>query len=106
MEHRALQPQSEPELLGADLAPLALELAVWGIADPAEELAWLNKPPAAAYSQALELLLELGALDAQGKPTAHGRAMAELGVHPRLAHMVLAATSSGLAQPPVSLLRC
>jgi ATP-dependent helicase HrpB len=96
MEHRALQPQSEPELLGADLAPLALELAVWGIADPAEELAWLNKPPAAAYSQALELLLELGALDAQGKPTAHGKAMSELGMHPRLAHMVLAADKLGL----------
>ncbi|MFC5648523.1 ATP-dependent helicase HrpB [Paenibacillus solisilvae] len=95
-EHRALQPQSEPELLGADLAPLALELAVWGIADPAEELAWLNKPPAAAYSQAQELLHELGALDAKGKPTAHGRAMAELGMHPRLAHMVLTADKLGL----------
>ncbi|BBH19971.1 ATP-dependent helicase HrpB [Paenibacillus baekrokdamisoli] len=95
MEHRALIPQSEPELLSADLAPLALELAIWGIDDPAAELAWLNKPPAAAYTQALNLLRELDALDAQRHPTAHGRAMAELGMHPRLAHMVLEAIKLG-----------
>jgi HrpA-like RNA helicase len=93
-EHRQLQPQSDPELLGADLSPLALELAVWGIADPAE-LAWLDRPPAAAYAQALELLRALGALDEKGRPTAHGRAMAALGMHPRLAHMVLEADKLG-----------
>ncbi|WP_308639335.1 ATP-dependent helicase HrpB [Paenibacillus silvisoli] len=95
-EHRMLQPQSDPELLGADLAPLALELAVWGIEDPGEELAWLTKPPAAAYGQAVELLAELEALDAQGKPTAHGRDIAALGMHPRLGHMVLQAKKLGL----------
>ncbi|RAP76168.1 ATP-dependent helicase HrpB [Paenibacillus montanisoli] len=97
-EHRMLQPQSDPELLGADLAPLALELAVWGIADPGEELAWLTKPPAAAYAQAVELLAELEALDAQGKPTAHGREIAALGMHPRLGHMVLQAKKLGLGR--------
>lgn len=102
-EHRMLQPQSEPELLGADLAPLALELAIWGIADPFEELAWLTKPPAAAYAQALELLRELGALDPAGKPTAHGKAMAELGMHPRLAHMVLVAKPLGLGEAACEL---
>ncbi|AZN40945.1 ATP-dependent helicase HrpB [Paenibacillus albus] len=102
-EHRQLQPQSEPELLGADLAPLALELAIWGIADPFEELAWLTKPPAAAYSQAQELLRELGALDAGGKPTAHGKAMAELGMHPRLAHMVLEAKPLGQGEAACEL---
>ncbi|QYR19682.1 ATP-dependent helicase HrpB [Paenibacillus sp. sptzw28] len=93
-EHRQLQPQSDPELLGADLSPLALELAVWGITDPAE-LAWLDQPPAAAYTQALELLRALGALDEKGRPTAHGKAMTALGMHPRLAHMVLEADKLG-----------
>ncbi|SFS75332.1 ATP-dependent helicase HrpB [Paenibacillus sp. BC26] len=96
--HYQLQPQSDPELLGADLAPLALELAIWGISDPGEDLAWLTKPPAAAYSQAMELLRELEAIDADGKPTAHGREMAELGMHPRLAHMVLKAKKLGLGR--------
>jgi ATP-dependent helicase HrpB len=83
-----LVPHGTPEILDADLAPLALELAAWGVADPAE-LAWLDPPPAAAFAQARELLAELGALDAAGSITPHGRAMAELPLHPRLAHMLL-----------------
>ncbi|GGD67521.1 ATP-dependent helicase HrpB [Paenibacillus nasutitermitis] len=93
-EHRQLKPQSEPELLDADLAPLALELAVWGVTDPGD-LLWLDPPPAAAYGHAVELLCELAALDADNKPTRHGRAMAALGMHPRLAHMVLEADKLG-----------
>lgn len=94
-DHRQLQPESDPELLGSDLAPLALELAIWGIADPAE-LAWLTAPPAGAFAQACQLLRSLDALAADGKPTPHGAAMAALGMHPRLAHMVLAADGLGL----------
>ncbi|TYP77549.1 ATP-dependent helicase HrpB [Paenibacillus methanolicus] len=96
-QHRMLKAQSTPEIREADMAPLALELAAWGVADPAE-LLWLDVPPAAAYGQAVSLLVELGALDpAQpDKPTAHGRSMAELGMHPRLAHMVLKAEPLGL----------
>ncbi|MFC4103464.1 ATP-dependent helicase HrpB [Paenibacillus xanthanilyticus] len=96
-QHRILKPQSTPEIREADMAPLALELAAWGVADPAE-LHWLDAPPAAAYGQAVTLLVELGALHpAQpDKPTAHGRAMAELGMHPRLAHMILRAEPLGL----------
>jgi ATP-dependent helicase HrpB len=89
-EDAALQPHRPPEILEADLAPLALELAAWGVADPAE-LAWLDPPPAAAIAQARELLRELGALDAGGAVTAHGRAMSALPLHPRLAHMLLRA---------------
>ncbi|WP_213584393.1 ATP-dependent helicase HrpB [Paenibacillus sp. J2TS4] len=94
-DDRRLAPQSLPELLEADLAPLALELAVWGVADPLE-LRWLDAPPAAALAQARELLAQLGALSESGAVTPHGRRMAELGLHPRLAHMVLQAQELGL----------
>ncbi|WP_420127816.1 ATP-dependent helicase HrpB [Longimicrobium sp.] len=90
-----LVPHGTPEILDADLAPLALELAAWGVADPAE-LAWLDPPPAAAFSQARELLGELGALDGSGAVTVHGRRMAELPLHPRLAHMLLRGRELGL----------
>ena len=91
---RALSPQPSPEILEIDLAPLALELAAWGIADPAS-LALLDPPPPAALDQARELLRELGALDTANRITSHGRAMAELGLHPRLAHMLLIAKARG-----------
>ncbi|HYC65975.1 MAG TPA: ATP-dependent helicase HrpB, partial [Reyranellaceae bacterium] len=84
---RGLLPFTPPEILDADLAPLALELAVWG-ADAAT-LPWLTPPPAASLATARELLVELGALDGKGAVTAHGRAMARIGLHPRLAHLVL-----------------
>lgn len=87
-EDARLAPQTRPEILDADLAPLALELAGWGATDPAS-LAWLDPPPAAHYAQAVDLLQQLGALDAARRITAHGRAMLALGTHPRLAHMML-----------------
>jgi ATP-dependent helicase HrpB len=88
-EHRQLPPSSTPEIREADLAPLALELAVWGAPDPAA-LVWLDPPPAAAYQQARDLLVQLGALKGEGL-TPHGKRIAALGLHPRLAHMVLQA---------------
>ncbi len=91
---RALQPFTAPEILRADLAPLALELAVWGVADVGE-LAWLDPPPEAPLQQARSLLRQLGALDDLGRVTDHGRAIANLGLHPRLAHMVLAGAARG-----------
>ncbi|MEB3103697.1 ATP-dependent helicase HrpB [Ferviditalea candida] len=96
-EDRRLAPRSTPEILEADLAPLALELAAWGVVAPAE-LRWLDPPPAAAYQQARELLAQLGALDGSGALTPHGRRMAELGLHPRLAHMILKAIPLGLGE--------
>ena len=96
-EHARLAPVSTPEILEADLAGLALELAVWGVDDPGE-LAWLDPPPEAAWRQAKELLEMLGALDGGGRVTEHGRRMAALGVHPRLAHMMLAAAETGRAR--------
>ncbi|HYE51063.1 MAG TPA: ATP-dependent helicase HrpB [Azospirillaceae bacterium] len=92
---RALTPFTAPEILRADLAPLALELAAWGVQDAAE-LPWLDPPPDAALAQARTLLTQLEALDGGGRITAHGRRMASLGLHPRLAHMVLKGAELGL----------
>ncbi|PWK16462.1 ATP-dependent helicase HrpB [Tumebacillus permanentifrigoris] len=87
-EDQQLKLRSTPEIQEADLAPLALELATWGVTDPAD-LLWLDPPPASSYQQATTLLQQLGALDPSGQITPHGRQMAELGLHPRLAHMIL-----------------
>src|SRR6188508_953134 len=87
-QQRGLLPFTPPEILDADLAPLALELAAWGVAD-AGALPWLTPPPASALATARALLLDLGAIDSAGAITPHGRAMVRLGQHPRLAHLVL-----------------
>ena len=87
---RALAAAAPAEILETDLAPLALDLACWGT--EASALAWLDPPPPAHLAQGRELLTELGALDALGRATDAGRRMAELGLHPRLARMLLAAT--------------
>lgn len=94
-EDKVLGARRPPEILDADLAPLVLELALWGTADPGD-LSWLDTPPSGAVAQAKDLLIRLGALDAQGRITAHGRQMAELALHPRLAHMILKAVPLGL----------
>lgn len=101
-EDRHLAARTPPEMLEADLAPLALELAAWGAAAP-EELAWLDAPPPAPYARAVQLLRQLDALDAAGRITAHGRRMAALGLHPRLAHMLLRARELGLGAPACAL---
>ena len=101
-QQRALAPFAPPEIASADLAPLALELAAWGDADPAA-YALLDRPPAAAYAQALDLLTELEALDAGRRITAHGRALNALGLHPRLAHMMLKGEALGMGRTAAAL---
>ncbi len=91
---RQLASQALPEILDADLAPLRLQCADWGAAGR-EDLPWFTPPPDAAWRQATELLQELGALDAGGRITDHGRALARLPVHPRLAHMIVLAAAAG-----------
>jgi len=93
-ESEQLAPANTPEILAADLAGLVLELARWG-ATKAGDLQWLDAPPDAAYSQAQELLRELGALDGEGRITAHGHELLRLPLHPRLAHMVIRGKSLG-----------
>jgi ATP-dependent helicase HrpB len=77
-----------PEMLTADLAPLVLALARWGVADPGS-LAWLEPPPAAALSAARERLVKLDALDAEGRITEHGRKIAAFPMEPWQAAMLL-----------------
>ncbi|MEY2928363.1 MAG: hypothetical protein RL367_2840, partial [Pseudomonadota bacterium] len=86
-----------PEILEADLSPLLLDCAIWGESDPAK-LAWLDPPPPAALAEARQRLLALGALDEDGRPSAHGRAIARLPLPPRLAHMLVRAGAMGLAE--------
>jgi ATP-dependent helicase HrpB len=95
--HAGLSPHTPPEILHADLAPLALDLACWGAVD-ATSLAWLDPPPAAPLAQARDLLLKLDAIDAQARITAHGRTLQRLGMHPRLAHMLVNARDLGAAR--------
>lgn len=94
--------QTPAEVLEADLAPLALELANWGISDPSE-LRWLDMPPAASFAQARDLLKDLDALDRDGRISQHGRALARIGVHPRLAHMIVRGSTLGLRQPALQI---
>ncbi len=77
-------PPAEIEI--ADLSALALELALWGA--PPEDLPFLSPPNPGGFSEAQALLRMLGALDAAGHITEHGRKLAALPVHPRLAHML------------------
>ena len=91
---RALVAFERPEILETDLSRLALDLARWGARD-AESLSFLDRPPPAALAEARALLLRMGALDAAGALTAHGRAMGELPLPPRLAHMVLVGAARG-----------
>jgi ATP-dependent helicase HrpB len=99
---RGLLPFTPPEILDADLAPLALELALWGARE--KDLPWLTPPPTAALAAARSLLADLGAIDDASAITEHGRAMARLGQHPRLAHLVL--KGRALGQPRLAALLC
>ncbi len=93
-EHRRRPAQRPPEILSSDLAPLALELALWGLSE-ANDLRWLDPPPGPAWSRGVGLLQDLGALDATGTITALGRRMASLPAHPRLAAMLCRAPAAG-----------
>ena len=84
-----------PEILEADLSALTLDCARWGITDP-RSLAWIDPPPDAAVAEARARLSTLGAIDADGRPTPHGEAIARLPLPPRLGHMLIEAGKMGL----------
>jgi len=87
-QDRLLQPAMKPEIADADLTPTVLTAATWGTT-ALDGLPWLTPPPAASWENAKGVLRMLGALDAEGRITAHGRQMARLPAHPRLANMIL-----------------
>ena len=93
-QHAQLSAYGSAEILQADLAGLALQLARWGVTP--EQLTWLDVPPVASYAQAQQLLERLGALRGL-KLTPHGEAMAQLPAHPRIAHLLLRGHDLGLA---------
>lgn len=95
-ETRGLIPFDPPEILEADLAPLLLRLAAWGVRDPAD-LNWLDPPPASAIAAARADLQALGALDDAGALTPHGKRMGGLSVSPRMAHLLLEGAARGQA---------
>ncbi|PJG47502.1 ATP-dependent helicase HrpB [Sphingobium sp. LB126] len=92
-----MPPFDPPEMLESDLSSLILDCALWGVNDPAD-LRWLDPPPAAAVAEARKRLTVLEALDADGRITAHGRALASLPLEPRIGHMLVRAGEMGLAQ--------
>lgn len=93
----ALAPFDTPEILAADLTPLALSLAAWGVTDPAQ-MQFVDQPPKPAWTEATTLLQKLDAIDPFGQLTDEGRALAAFPVHPRLAHMIHRAQASGAVQ--------
>jgi len=93
MTQRSLAASRAPEIVDADLLPLALDLSIWGEADAS--LAWITPPQAGALAEARRILIGLGALKGDAV-TAHGRAIHELGVHPRIGHLLVEGRRLGL----------
>jgi ATP-dependent helicase HrpB len=98
----ALEAYARPEILSADLAPLLLDCAAWGVTDPTS-LAFLDPPPGPALKEARALLRQLHGLDEDGRITETGRRLRELPLPPRLARMVLVAGESGQARDAADL---
>ncbi|SDT36864.1 ATP-dependent helicase HrpB [Bradyrhizobium canariense] len=84
----SLAAYTQPEILSADLSSLVLDLAQWGVSDPAT-LAFLDPPPAPALKEARSLLHELGAFDGDDRITAEGKSLRALALPPRLARMIV-----------------
>jgi ATP-dependent helicase HrpB len=93
----SLAAYTQPEILSADLSSLVLDLAQWGVRDPAT-LAFLDPPPAPALKEANSLLSELGALDGDGRITAEGKSLRALALPPRLARMIVDSHRAGAGE--------
>ena len=91
----SLPEKPDPEIRQADLAQLVLDMAAWGVTDPAG-LCWLDPPPREAFAQAVSMLTGIGALAADGTITRRGRSLADYPLHPRLGHMIGEAAANGL----------
>ena len=87
-DDRMLPEHPDPEITTADLTAFALELACWG-SPQGTGLALMDPPPAPAMAVAHETLVGLGAVEADGRVTPRGRAIAGIGADPRLARALL-----------------
>src|SRR5579862_1163057 len=96
-----LEPFARPEILAADLSSFALDLAAWGAAP--DKLPFLDPPPRAAFGEANALLIEIGAVDADGRITSEGKLLRKLPLPPRLARMVVDAATAGEALPAAEI---
>ncbi len=104
-QQQELAVHAKPEIADADLVPLVLQLLRWGIGD-SSELTWVDSPPPGPLAQARQMLIDLGAATgfASGPSaksfvlTDHGEHMSVLGVHPRLAHMLVMGWQFGRLQ--------
>ncbi|WP_426125852.1 ATP-dependent helicase HrpB [Pararhizobium sp. PWRC1-1] len=92
----ALPAFTPPQILSSDLSGLVLDLAHWGVTDPAG-LAFLDPPPVTTWQEAKALLVQLGALDTNGTLTARGKQIRQLALPPRLAAMAVSAAGDGQA---------
>jgi ATP-dependent helicase HrpB len=90
----SLAAYTQPEILSADLSSLVLDLAQWGVSDPAA-LSFLDPPPQPAWKEAKSLLTELNALDGDGRITAEGKSLRSLALPPRLARMIVDSHRAG-----------
>lgn len=93
-EHQFLIPYTLPEILNVDLSGLVLELAAWGVTKP-EQMKWLDMPEPVMISQAVHMLTCLGALETDGRISLKGKKMVDLGIHPRLAHILIKGKEMG-----------
>jgi len=93
----SLPAYTQPEILSADLSTLLLDCAQWGVSDPAQ-LTFLDPPPLPALKEARSLLVELGALDGDGRITEEGKALRALALPPRLARMIVDSARFGYAE--------
>lgn len=94
-----------PEILNADLVPVVLELALWGVTDPSQ-LSWLDVPRSSSWNSAVRLLQRLNLLGERGFITNLGRRVAALPVHPRLGCMLIAGERAGHAWTACLLAAC
>jgi len=98
----SLPAYTQPEILSADLSTLVLDLAQWGVSDPAQ-LTFLDPPPAPALKEARGLLGELGALDGDGRITEEGHALRALALPPRLARMIVDSARFGFGEDAAAI---